>query len=140
MQKLATVFFARLERTDPGAHDGSRAALLRYANAGHLPPVLRLPDGRVELLEDGLSVLIGVAAGLGHEAAAQRVPPGSTLLLYTDGLVEQRSRGVSDGIDQLRAVVAAGPDDADALRDHVLASMVPGRREDDIAVLVVCVH
>jgi serine phosphatase RsbU (regulator of sigma subunit) len=144
MQKLATVFFARLERPGQGVGDGGGGggdgALLRYANAGHLPPVLRLPDGRVELLEDGRSVLIGVAADLGHEAAAQPVPAGSTLLLYTDGLVEQRDREISDGIDQLRAVVAAGPEDADALRDHVLSSMVPGRRDDDVAVLVVCVH
>jgi chemotaxis family two-component system sensor kinase Cph1 len=134
MRHLATVFFGRLERDDAGD------VLLRYANAGHLPPVLRRPDGTVSLLEDGLSVLIGVGVDIRHEGATCPVPAGSTLLLYTDGLVEQRDRGVYEGIEQLREVVAGAPSDVDELRDHVLATMVPGRREDDIAVLVVHVH
>jgi serine phosphatase RsbU (regulator of sigma subunit) len=134
MRHLATVFFGRLERDEGGD------MLLRYANAGHLPPVLRHPDGTVTLLEDGLSVLIGVGVEIPHESATCLIPAGSTLLLYTDGLVEQRDRGVSEGIDQLCAAVAAGPFAADALRDHVLSSMVPGRREDDTAVLVVHVR
>ncbi len=134
MRHLATVFFGRLERDDAGD------VLLRYANAGHLPPVLRRPDGTVSLLEDGLSVLIGVGVDIGHEVATCPVPAGSTLLLYTDGLVEQRDRGVAEGIEQLRDVVRGAPSDVDELREHVLAEMVPGRREDDIAVLVVHVH
>jgi light-regulated signal transduction histidine kinase (bacteriophytochrome) len=133
MRHLATVFFARVQAdsADPDSY------LLRYANAGHLPPVLRLPDGEVEVLAEGLSVLIGVDAGIEHENAERRISAGSTLLLYTDGLVEQRDRGVEEGIAALRAVVADGPADPDALREHVLTQMVPGRREDDIAVLVV---
>lgn len=133
MRHLATVFFGRLER------DADGARLLRYANAGHLPPLLRLPDGSVELLDEGVSVLIGVGLGIAHEAATRLIPDGSTLLLYTDGLVERRTRGVTEGIEQLKALVAEGPREADALREHVLAGMVPGHREDDIAVLVICV-
>ncbi|MDQ1633132.1 MAG: hypothetical protein QOC80_3104, partial [Frankiaceae bacterium] len=131
MRHLATVFFGRLER------DSESKAVLRYANAGHLPPLLRLPDGSVELLDQAVSVLIGVGIGIAHESATHVVPAGSTLLFYTDGLVERRDRSFSDGIDELLAFVADGPAGADALRDHVLARMVPGRREDDIAVLVV---
>jgi serine phosphatase RsbU (regulator of sigma subunit) len=133
MHHLATVFFARLER-EP---DQAGSLLLRYANAGHLPPLLRLPDGTVEVLEDGVSVLIGVGVGIAHVNAEKRVRLGSTLLLYTDGLVEQRDRGFAEGIEQLRTVLAEGPEEPDALREHILERMVPGSREDDIAVLVV---
>lgn len=133
MQRMATVFFGRLQRGSGGDPTFS------YANAGHLPPLLRLPDGSVELLDSGVSVLIGVGLGIRHEAASRRIPPGSTLLLYTDGLVEARDRPVGEGIDALRQVVADGPRGTDALREHVLARMVPGHRSDDIAVLVVAV-
>ena len=141
MRHLATVFFGRIEsesRTDGDADDGTEGgSVLRYANAGHLPPMLRLPDGTVEVIDDGVSVLIGVDAGIPHEAASRRLPPGSTLLLYTDGLVERRDRGLTEGVEELRAIVASGPANPDELREHVLAHLGAGRREDDIAVLAV---
>ncbi len=140
MRHLATVFFGRIE---PGSGGGSgdpddvSGSVLRYANAGHLPPMLRLPDGAVEVIDDGVSVLIGVDAGIPHESSTRRLPPGSTLLLYTDGLVERRDRGIEEGVEELRVVVASGPANPDDLREHVLAHLAAGRREDDIAVLAV---
>jgi light-regulated signal transduction histidine kinase (bacteriophytochrome) len=141
MRHLATVFFGRIEAAPghdaDGDGDAGGGSVLRYANAGHLPPLLRLPDGTVEVLDDGVSVLIGVGVDIPHEAASRPLPPGSTLLLYTDGLVERRDRGLDEGVELLRTVVASGPAEPDELREHVLAQLAPGRREDDIAVLAV---
>jgi serine phosphatase RsbU (regulator of sigma subunit) len=137
MRHLASVFFGRIESAGDSADGAEGGSVLRYANAGHLPPLLRLPDGTVEVIDDGVSVLIGVDAGIPHEAASRRLPTGSTLLLYTDGLVERRARGLTEGVEELRTVVASGPANPDELRDHVLAHLGAGRREDDIAVLAV---
>ena len=56
-----------------GGH-GRPPPQFRYANAGHLPPVLRLPDGSAELLDDGVSVLIGVGLGIAHESVVPARP------------------------------------------------------------------
>ena len=63
---------------------------LSYASAGHPPGILALPDGRVEFLDQGLSPALALAPDRPRSEAVVHVPEGATLLLYTDGLVEQR--------------------------------------------------
>lgn len=132
MAQLATAVFARLEPRASGN-------LLRYANAGHLPPLLRTADGSARYLEDGRSVLLGASID-GHRAeATEPLAPGSTLLLYTDGLVERRRRGIDEGLDWLRDVVVATDPAADpeALCDAVLAALGSAPLDDDVALLAV---
>lgn len=135
MAQLATALYARLE-TDPAGRDGR---LLRYANAGHLPPILQYPDGAARLLEDGQSVLIGAPGGHARTEALEPMPTGSTLLLYTDGLIEVRRRSLDDGIADLLATVhkhdpAAG---AEALCAAVVDTIDGVELIDDVALLAV---
>jgi anti-sigma regulatory factor (Ser/Thr protein kinase) len=65
--------------------------------------------------------------------------PGASVLLYTDGLVESRGVPLTLGLEQLRAAAEGGPDDADALCEHVLSIMLPsGPPSDDVALLALC--
>jgi hypothetical protein len=129
-------------------HDADSGALT-YANAGHLPPLLRLPDGCVVTLEGASGPALGTGDWTWQEAAIA-VPPGSYLAFYTQGLLE---RGTGD----LRRVFARAPEDeplrpgagpVDLVRDHILASIDPlsvssgnldptgAVRTDDVALLV----
>ena len=110
-----------------------------FATAGHPPPLLRLPGGDVVPLDSANSPLIG-APGTRRVAETTPFPPGSTLVMYTDGLVERRDRPVHDGIDQAVARLDALPDDARGVDivDALIADLIGDHvAEDDIAVLVV---
>ncbi|MFD7454871.1 SpoIIE family protein phosphatase [Kitasatospora sp. NPDC059827] len=89
---------------DPGSGE------LRWARAGHLPPVLVGSDG-AEVLPLPRGVLLGAVEGARYEERTGRLAPGDVLLLYTDGLVERRDRPVEESVDELiRAAGAPGPD------------------------------
>jgi PAS domain S-box-containing protein len=112
------------------------ARTFAYASAGHPPPMLRHPDGEIELLSDG-----GLPLGLRHIAKQQGkmigVRPGSYFVFYTDGLTEA-TRRPADGEEQLRAILREGtalaaPHPAQALRDAMFAATSP---TDDVAILV----
>jgi PAS domain S-box-containing protein len=107
---------------------------VRLASAGHLPPLKRAPDGATTYLEGGRSLPLGVAAATKYREAEYVLEPGSTLLLYTDGLVEQRSTPLDHGLANLaRSMGESRDDDVEALCDRLLAT-VPGG-EDDVALL-----
>ena len=79
---------------------------------------------------------LGVMPG-GYDEAILDIEPGSTLVLYTDGLVEERGEAIDEGLERLRQAVVDGPDDPEELCDYVLAAM--GRSEraaDDVAMFV----
>ncbi|MEW2433087.1 ATP-binding SpoIIE family protein phosphatase [Streptomyces caniferus] len=112
---------------------------LLVADAGHLPPVLLHPDGVGELLQIPPGAPIGVG-GVPFESVEMPAPTGATLLLYTDGLVESRSRDVRTGVELLRtrlqaaaSVVASPP--LEMLCDAVLTILDQGTRDDDVALL-----
>ncbi|MEV6107570.1 SpoIIE family protein phosphatase [Streptomyces sp. NPDC051940] len=118
------------------------ASRLTLANAGHPPPVLLGQDGTCQVLHVPPGAPIGVG-GTVFEPVELDVPPGSTLMLYTDGLVESRLCDVSTGIERLRARLAATaaltgpghPPPLEPLCDEVLDVLDPGTRDDDIALL-----
>jgi hypothetical protein len=86
--------------------------VLRWARAGHLPPVL-VRDGTAEPLDLPEGMLLGVSASAAYEEATVRLRAGDTLLLYTDGLIERRAGSISDSLaDFATAAVPAGPDAA----------------------------
>ncbi|WP_336027095.1 GAF domain-containing SpoIIE family protein phosphatase [Geodermatophilus sp. FMUSA9-8] len=130
---LATVAVARVDRSD-----GDR--VLSWTNAGHPPPLLRSPDGRVEVLTAATDLLVGLDPQRPRHSHRARLQPGSTLLLYTDGLVERRRTDLDEGIGRLAAAFAeAGDRPLDALLDRLLEG-VPGSTDDDVALLAVRVR
>ena len=112
------------------------AGVLRHSSAGHPPPVVAFPDGRVELLEGGRGLPLGTGLGAKYRQSVVEMPAGSILVLYTDGLVERRGDSIDDGIDALVAAMREGPHDAEQMLEHVLGELVEGaERADDIAIL-----
>ncbi|WP_082558533.1 SpoIIE family protein phosphatase [Kitasatospora sp. MBT66] len=108
------------------------------ANAGHVPPVLVQPDGTAELLDLEAGAPIGVG-GVDFSSVELPAPPGSALLLFTDGLVETRSRPLSDGLELLRARLSGTLRHApEHLCQEALRILPPGDRGDDIALLAAC--
>jgi serine phosphatase RsbU (regulator of sigma subunit) len=111
--------------------------VVRYASAGHPPALLIAPDGAVTRLDEGLSPPLGCLMGGTTSDTALEVEPGSTVIVYTDGLVERRGEDLEVGLRRLEAaVVAADHRDLDAFCDAVLADMGADDRGDDIALLV----
>ena len=142
LETTATAVVARLERHPrPGAHAGEEV-VLRWAHAGHPPALLLGPDGDVSRLADigGNDLLLGLDPSTPRAEGVRFLAPGSTLLFYTDGLVERRDRDVDDGIDALADLLrdlAAGAGDLEALCDRLIAGMIDDTPEDDVALLAV---
>ncbi|MGY1731093.1 GAF domain-containing SpoIIE family protein phosphatase [Geodermatophilus sp. SYSU D01045] len=131
---LATALVGRVDLGD----DGGR--VMSWSNAGHPPPLLRHADGRVEVLAPTPDLLVGLDATRARGTHRIALEPGSTVLLYTDGLVERRRTDLDDGIAQLTAAVAAdGAGSLDDLLDRLLEG-VRGSTDDDVALLAVRVH
>ena len=116
---------------------GPDGTSMRWASAGHPAPVLLAPDGRVSVL-DGMpaDLLLGVDPRQPRTDHGTLLAPGSTVLLYTDGLVERRDRGIDAGTAALVDVLAecAGLP-LDELCDRVLGRLFLPDAEDDVAVL-----
>ncbi|MFD7136288.1 PP2C family protein-serine/threonine phosphatase [Streptomyces sp. NPDC059894] len=129
----ATAVIARFQPGEP---------VLTWAAAGHPPPVLRDPDGRVRILDAKPGAMLGIP--LRQEIADHTVPlaPGSTLALYTDGLVERRAHGIDPGIARLAAALGAFRTeeldaDLDASAERILDPMLSdSERDDDVCLLL----
>ncbi|GAA3207498.1 hypothetical protein GCM10020256_03170 [Streptomyces thermocoprophilus] len=105
------------------------------ARAGHPPPAVVAPDGTVEFPDVASGPPLGVG-GLPFETAELELAEGSRLVLYTDGLVEDRERDIDAGLELLReALAAAGPSPEETCR-AALDALLPPRPGDDIALLV----
>ncbi|MDT9592100.1 SpoIIE family protein phosphatase [Nocardioides zeae] len=138
---IATSVVARLEPSDAGP--GWRR--LRWANAGHPPPLLLEPgDDGVRTARLLWSTPANRMLGLptDDESRAESVvdvPPGAVLLLFTDGLVERRGEVLDVGLERLRDTVLATSPDAslEEVADQVLRRQLPGWTEDDVALVVV---
>ncbi|RZS86828.1 PAS domain S-box-containing protein [Motilibacter rhizosphaerae] len=136
----ATAVVARLEQTDDERE--RQISRIRWSNAGHPPPMVINPDGVVSLLAGiEADLLLGIdpsATRTEWEAVLDR---GSTVLLYTDGLVERRGQSLEDGLVDLReALTALGAEPLEALCDAVLARLLPPDAEDDVALVAVRLH
>jgi serine phosphatase RsbU (regulator of sigma subunit) len=136
LDTMATALVARLEQEDADLR--ADVTRLRWSSAGHPPPVLLLPDGRVQVLDELPDLLLGVDPSAGRRDRVAVLPAGSTVLLYTDGLVERRDRDLDAGTAQLVAVLAeyAALPLAD-LCDRVLERLFLPDAEDDVALLAV---
>jgi serine phosphatase RsbU (regulator of sigma subunit)/anti-sigma regulatory factor (Ser/Thr protein kinase) len=112
------------------------AQVCRITSAGHPPPLVAYPDGRVELLEGGRGVPLGAGPDTKYRHDVFELPVGTVLLLYSDGLVERRGRAIDEGLDELRRAAADGPREPEELVEHILERLVgDAERGDDIALL-----
>jgi serine phosphatase RsbU (regulator of sigma subunit) len=120
---------------------------VRWAAAGHPPPLVRDPHGNTRLLDDKPGIMLGIPLPdqrryryLDHTAD---LPPGSTLALYTDGLVERRAQGIDPGIQRLRQAMAAlsateVENDLDATAESLLKPLLHDSERDDDVCLLLC--
>ncbi|TWE21186.1 GAF domain-containing protein [Kitasatospora atroaurantiaca] len=106
------------------------------ARAGHPPPALVHPDGTVEFPDLPAGPPLGLG-GLPFSSVELQLPEGSQLVLYTDGLIEDRERDIDDGLELLRGVLAHPSDRApEDTCEAVLDALLPADPKDDIALLV----
>ncbi|WP_371102154.1 SpoIIE family protein phosphatase [Streptomyces sp. PU_AKi4] len=105
------------------------------ARAGHPPPAVVRPDGGVEFWEVPAGPPLGLG-GLPFESAELELPEGSRLVLYTDGLVEDRGHDIDVGLERLREALSRSGDSPEDTCRVVLESRRPARAGDDIALLV----
>ena len=136
MAALATAVYARLE---PPEADGTR--VLRYANAGHPTPLLLTPSSELVRLDGHRSPMIGVTppGGRGRGEAEVRCPPGSLVLLYTDGMTDVAGHDADERtalVERTLAAVSPGVP-AQTVVDTVLATCMPQHPSDDVALLAV---
>ena len=118
------------------------ASAVTYATAGHPPPMLRLPDGTVKLLDDANGILIGASIEPPHIARTVPFPLGARLVMYTDGLVEGRDRPLDEGIHEAATHLCAIPPHLEPAQviDSLVAALGATTADDDVAVLVVEHH
>jgi GAF domain-containing protein len=140
MHSLATAAIARLEQTPEEQAAG--LTRLRWSNAGHPPPLLLHPDGRIqELAGERAELMLGVDSGARRTDSVVTFRRGATVLLYTDGLVEGPDLLLDDGIARLHAAVAELADrPLTELCDGLLERLRPGGLQDDVALVAVRLH
>jgi serine phosphatase RsbU (regulator of sigma subunit)/anti-sigma regulatory factor (Ser/Thr protein kinase) len=114
------------------------AGVCRYTSAGHPPPLVAFPDGRIELLEGGRGLPLGAGTHTKYTQDVLELPVGTVLVLYTDGLVERRGLPIDEGFARLRQAVLEGPREPQKLVEHLLERLAESsERGDDIALLAV---
>ncbi|GAA4757222.1 hypothetical protein GCM10023328_46390 [Modestobacter marinus] len=140
LDTLATAAVARFEQTDDERERG--VTRMVWANAGHLPPLALHPDGSVAVLADWKAdLLLGVDSTVERTESVVTLDRGSTVLLYTDGLVERRDADLDTGLLRLRAHLAELADLPLAeLLDELIARLVDGAPDDDVALVAVRLH
>jgi PAS domain S-box-containing protein len=125
--QMATLLYVVIDPSD---------GQVRWVNAGHLPPLLVVGEGLPHFLEGGASVPLGVLPFPQFEEVGVRVDPGSTVVLYTDGLVERPGEHIDRGMERLASLVRDASVDPEELCDHLLRELVPGGgAPDDVALL-----
>ena len=109
---------------------------IRYASAGHLPPLLLAADGSARFLQGGASTpLLALCEDVEDGSCA--LGPGDRVVLYTDGLVERRREPIDESLERLRSAAAGFAGPVDALCAHLIEALRPpaGVAHDDIAVI-----
>ncbi|SPM33670.1 histidine kinase, partial [Mycobacterium rhizamassiliense] len=111
---------------------------LVYSNAGHPPPIMVYADGTSVPLDGGHGLPLALRLDWVRPEARVTMPARSTLLLYTDGLVERRGISIDDGMERAAELVQGGRSQSlDEVADHLMARLEPeGGYLDDVAILL----
>jgi integral membrane sensor domain MASE1/anti-sigma regulatory factor (Ser/Thr protein kinase) len=112
------------------------SGMVQLANAGHPPPLVVAEGGKTSYLEEGLGSPLGCDADPPVETSL-RLVPGSTLLLFTDGLVEKRGVSIQEGLERLETLAAGCEQPIETFCERLLGSMVKGVISDDVALLAI---
>ena len=112
---------------------------LAYAIAGHLPPLVATGDGQVDYLDKVAGSMLGASPDTAYPVGQRRLPAGSMLLNYTDGLIENGRRDLTDGLDALAGVMRrsgalTAEQTCTAVRKALLGT---DPRDDDVCLLAV---
>ncbi|SCE64091.1 SpoIIE family protein phosphatase [Micromonospora mirobrigensis] len=116
-------------------HFSPRTGRLRYASAGHPSPLLIRGDDVVFLHDRALGPPVGAIPDATYRTVQAELAPGSRLLLYTDGLIEDRHAGIDAALDQLRVDAAVPAEHVADVVDAVVERVAGRPRHDDVAVL-----
>ncbi len=137
---LATAAVARFEQTQEEV--GRGITRMRWANAGHLPPLVINADGSVAELAPWVGdLMLGVDPAATRRESVVTLDRGTTVLLYTDGLVERRDADLDQGLHRLRtALTELAGLPLDELLDELIERLVQGRPDDDVALVAVRLH
>ncbi|MFI8348236.1 SpoIIE family protein phosphatase [Streptomyces sp. NPDC085596] len=128
--RFATCLYAQADLT---------TGVVQVVRAGHLDPLVRDADGTTRRVEVEGGLPLGLSAEFGrleYPVATLELDPADTLLLCTDGLVEQPGTDLDDGMRDLAEVFAAGPDDVRELAGRLIAMAEERGGEDDVALLL----
>jgi anti-sigma regulatory factor (Ser/Thr protein kinase) len=116
-------------------HDPNEGRLV-YASAGHLPILVRDPDGAVRRAAEPTGPPLGTGGWL-HTSGAVPFGPGCSAVLYTDGLVERRDKDIDDGVEALERALSGATGAPDIVCDRLLRSLgITAAHDDDVAILV----
>ncbi|MGY1811366.1 SpoIIE family protein phosphatase [Blastococcus sp. SYSU D00820] len=140
VQTYATATVARFEQTD--AERARGITRMRWSNAGHLPVLVIDPAGSVAPPPGWRSdLLLGLGSPAGRSESVVSLACGSTVLLFTDGLVERRTSDLDAGLALLTEAAGelAGRPLAE-LCDEVIERLVHGRPDDDVALVAMRLH
>ncbi len=109
---------------------------LTVANAGHPQPLLITPTG-AEFVATDIGVPVGVDAGTPYAQVEVSFPPGSTLLLYTDGAIERRGEPLDVGLQRLKDLSVGADGPLDEFLSRIVDGVTAAGTEDDTALLAV---
>jgi phosphoserine phosphatase RsbU/P len=129
--KMCTLVYAELALSE---------GRLRYACAGHPPPLLAVPGEEPRFAWGGRSTpLDAFGAGSPRDEATESLRPGTIVLLYTDGLVEQRAQALDEGMERLRGAVAAQRSETvSTILGRLIRELPDPDHADDTCALVAC--
>jgi PAS domain S-box-containing protein len=117
----------------------TESALVHYSSAGHPPAVLAAPHDGATVLSGARSVPLAVQRSQGRPQASQPLPPGSTLMLFTDGLIERRGEPIDRGIARVADILTRTLDaPGDEVADMLLRELAPPDGYDDDVAFVIC--
>ena len=140
LHTLATVALARFEQTPEEIDRG--VTRMRWANAGHPSPLVIHPDGSLAALASWHGeLMLGVDPTTTRTESVVTLDRGTTVLLYTDGLVERRTSDLDDGQRRLReAASELAHLSLDELCDQLMARLVEDDHDDDVALVAIRLH
>jgi anti-anti-sigma factor len=110
------------------------SATIRLTSAGHPPPLVVEPDGTARLLTLHPVAPLGIEPGTARETI-EVLQPGSTVVLYTDGLIERRGATIDEGLEDLLQAAEGSDGDVQSLCDRLVHSLGADVSSDDVALL-----